>query len=319
MTLQQLRFLAAIVESDFNITAAAVKLRATQPAVSRQLLLLEQELGFRIFSRNGRGLSRVTDAGAQVIEYARRALRETQNIKNVSADLNDPHRGELRVGSTHTEARYVLPPLIRQFSALFPRVRFSLHQGAPEQIAEMANDGSIDIAMATGTRALPERFVELPCYHGNRRIIVPRSHPLADVTKPTLAKLGAHPIASHVFAASELSLDEVFSQAGIETHVALTTRDAEIIKTYVRHGLGVGIIAEVAFEADRDEDLVAIDASHLFPSETTWAGFAKDGVLRQYMYDFLELLGPHLTRESVDRARGEESSYSARASSGSSS
>src|SRR5687767_4297748 len=137
MTLQQLRFLAAIVESDFNITAAATKLNATQPAVSRQLLLLERELGFQIFSRNGRGLGRMTDAGEKVIEHARRALREAQNIRNVSAELNDPRRGELRVGSTHTEARYVLPNAIHRFRSLFPGVRLSLHQGTPEQIAEM--------------------------------------------------------------------------------------------------------------------------------------------------------------------------------------
>jgi LysR family transcriptional regulator, cys regulon transcriptional activator len=307
MTLQQLRFLTAIVESDFNITAAAAKLHATQPAVSRQLLLLEQELGFQIFSRSGRGLSRMTAAGQQVIEHARRALRETQNIKNVSAELSDPRRGELRIGSTHTEARYILPEVIRRFRPLFPGVRLSLHQGTPEQIAELARLNRIDVAIATGSRESFEQLICLPCFRGSRRAVVPASHPLAGSKGATLAKLGSYPIAMHVFTASEIPLHEEFGKAGVEAHVALTTRDAELIKTYVRLGLGVGIIADLAFEPDRDQDLAALDISHLFPEETTWAGFSREGVLRQYMYEFLALLAPHLTRERIDRVRGSDS------------
>lgn len=303
MTLQQLRFLAAIVESDFNITAAATKLNATQPAVSRQLLLLERELGFQIFSRNGRGLGRMTDAGEKVIEHARRALREAQNIRNVSAELNDPRRGELRVGSTHTEARYVLPNAIHRFRSLFPGVRLSLHQGTPEQIAEMVRLNQLDLVMATGSKSLFGDLVFLSCYQESRRVIVPTSHPLAGAHNPTLAKLGSFPLASHVSETSETPVEEIFGKAGIEPQIVLTSRDADIVKTYVRLGLAVGIIAGVAFDPERDDDLVPLDASHLFPAETTWAGFSRRGVLRQYTYDFLGLLAPHITRDSIERAR----------------
>lgn len=303
MTLQQLRFLTAIVESDFNITAAAAKLNATQPAVSRQLLLLEQELGFKIFSRNGRGLSRVTEAGEQVIEHARRALRETQNIKNVSAERSDPHSGEMRVGCTHTEARYVLPDVINRFRERFPRVRLSLHPDAPEQIAELARSNRVDVVMASGPRHLFDGLAMLPCSHSTRRLVVPAGHPLAGSTeKPTLATLGSYPLSTHVLTTTERSLQDLFAEEDIVPQIVLTSRDAELIKTYVRTGLGVGIVAAAAFDPVRDADLVALDASHLFPRETTWAGVSKQAVLREYMYEFLSLLGPDLNRETVARA-----------------
>jgi LysR family cys regulon transcriptional activator len=305
MTLQQLRFLAAIFESDFNITAAAAKLRTTQPAVSRQLLLLERELGFTIFSRNGSAFSRVTPAGERVIEYARRALREAQNIKDVSAEIIDPRRGELRVGATHTEARYALPPVIRQFQTLFPGVRFSLHQGTPEQIADMARGNRIQLAMATDSDELFSPFVRLPCYRWHRRLLVPPSHPLAGSTRPSVEQLSAHAIAEHLLDASDAStVHEVFARAGVEARVALTAQDAEIVKTYVRLGHGVGIIADAALDVERDQDLVSIDASHLFPAHTTWVGFIRGSILREYMYEFLAMLAPHLNRERIARAHG---------------
>jgi len=308
MTLQQLRFLTAIVESDFNITAAAAKLNATQPAVSRQLLLLERELGFQIFSRNGRGLSRMTDAGEKVIEHARRALHEAQNIKKVSADLNDPRRGSLRIGSTQTEARYILPPAIRRFRDLFPGVRLTVHQGTPEQIAEMARAGRIDVAVAAGSRDLLDTLAIHPCHRSTWRVVVPSSHPLAKTATPSLAQLGAYPLAFHLSSLTESALHGVFGEAGIEPHIILTSRDAETIKEYARLNLGVGIIADIAFDADGDRDLAILDVSHLFPEETAWAGFPRKGVLRQYMYDFLRLLAPDLTRENIESARSRERS-----------
>lgn len=308
MTLQQLRFLTAIVESDFNITAAAAKLNATQPAVSRQLLLLERELGFQIFSRNGRGLSRMTDAGEKVIEHARRALHEAQNIKKVSADLNDPRRGSLRIGSTQTEARYILPPAIRRFRDLFPGVRLTVHQGTPEQIAEMARAGRIDVAVAAGSRDLLDTLAIHPCHRSTWRVVVPSSHPLAKTATPSLAQLGAYPLAFHLSSLTEAALHGIFGEAGIEPHIILTSRDAETIKEYARLGLGVGIIADIAFDADGDRDLAILDVSHLFPEETAWAGFPRKGVLRQYMYDFLRLLAPDLTRENIESARSRERS-----------
>lgn len=307
MKLQQLRFLAAVVQSELNITAAAARLYTTQPAVSKQLKLLEEELGFNIFVRNGRTLTGLTQPGERVVAHALKALRETQNIKAVSDEFRHSGRGALSIGTTHTQARYVLPPVIKQFRAKYPQVEFHLHQGTSEQIAEMAEIERIDFAIATGSRELFGEFVLLPWYRWRRRIVVPRDHPLADVRQPALEQLAEYPIVTYVFSfAGPSSLHETFAQAGLRPNVALTARDADVIKTYVRLGLGVGIVAGVALDSHEDADLVCLDTSHLLPLHTTWVGFARAASLRSYMYDFLQLLAPHLTRDRVDRAAASE-------------
>jgi LysR family cys regulon transcriptional activator len=303
MKLQQLRCLAAVVQSDLNLTAAANKLATTQPAVSKQLKSLEAELGFRIFTRHGRAFTKITPAGERIVMYALRALREVQNIKGVSEEFKHEDRGELSIGTTHTQARYVLPAVIHKFCEQYPNVKFHLHQGTSEQIAEMGQLGRIDFAIATGSQNSFPDYVLLPCYHWRRRIVVPRQHPLARVRTPTLEQLAAYPLVTYVFSFSgPSSLHDAFARAALAPTIALTARDSDVIKTYVRLGLGVGIIAGMALESKDEEDLVSIDAAHLFPTHTTWAGFARDGLLRQYMYDFLQLLAPHLTRRLIDRA-----------------
>jgi LysR family cys regulon transcriptional activator len=304
MKLQQLRFLAAVAQNDLNITAAASKLCTTQPAVSKQLRLLEDELGFNIFVRSGRTLAKITPPGERVIQCAMRILREAANIKGVSAEFKDENKGTLSIGTTHTQARYVLPSVIREFRARYPNVQFHLHQGTSEQIAEMAQTNRIDLAIATGAAHLFSHYVLLPCYRWHRRIIVPATHPLARIEKPTLEQIAAFPIVTYVFSfTGPSSLNEIFAAAGLRPDIALTARDADVIKTYVRLGLGAGIIADMALDAQGpDSDLVSIDASHLFPVHTTWIGYARDMLLRRYMYDFLGLLAPHLTRKLVDRA-----------------
>ena len=305
MKLQQLRFLSAVVQNDLNLTAAATKLATTQPAVSKQLKQLEDELGFRIFTRKGRSFTKVTPAGKVVVEHALRVMREVQNIKAVSDDFKREDRGALSIGTTHTQARYVLPEVIRQFRDKYPQVEFHLHQGTSEQIAEMARLGRIDFAIATGSADLFPDHVLLPCYQWSRRIVVPRGHDLSEVRKPSLEQLARYPLVTYVFSFSgPSSLTDTFARAGFSPNIALTARDSDVIKTYVRLGLGVGIIAGMAVDPVSDSDLVSIDASHLFPVHTTWAGFLRDGLLRQYMYDFLQLLAPHLTRRLVDRATG---------------
>ena len=284
MKLQQLRYLAAVAQSGLNITAAAEKLHTSQPAVSKQLKLLEDELGFRIFVRSGRTLTKITPAGQQVIDRAVKILREVQNIKGISDDLKDEHRGTLSIGTTHTQARYVLPSVIQQFRARYPEVRLHLHQGTSEQIAEMAALDRIDFAIATGSHELFPNLVLLPCYQWYRRIVVPAGHPLAQVKKPTLAQIAAYPIVTYVFSfTGSSSLPQIFAKAGLTANVALTARDADVIKTYVRLGFGVGILADVAVDPETDKDLVSIDASHLFPLHTTWIGFSRGGLLRRYM------------------------------------
>jgi LysR family cys regulon transcriptional activator len=304
MKLQQLRFLATVAQSDLNITTAATKLYTTQPAVSKQLRQLEDELGFKIFVRHGRALSKVTGPGERVIDCSLRVLREIQNIKGISTDFKDDSTGTLSIGTTHTQARYVLPPVIKEFRERYPKVQFNLLQGTSEQIAEMAQNGRIDIAIATGSGTPFEKFVLLPCYQWYRQVIVPVGHPLAEEKKLTIETLGAHPIVSYVFSfTGPSSLSDAFAARNMRPNIALAARDADVIKTYVRLGIGVGIIANMAIDPVDDADLVSIDASHLFPRHTTWVGFDRSALLRKYMYDFLGLLAPHLNRRLVDRAR----------------
>ena len=308
MKLQQLRFLAAVVQSDLNITAAAARLHTTQPAVSKQLKQLERELGFSLFVRSGRMIEKITPPGEQVVAHAMRLLREVQNIKSVSEEFKDEGRGTLSIGTTHTQARYALPAVIQRFRAKYPEVQFHLHQGTSEQIAEMAERGRIDFAIATGSQHLFDKFVLLPWYQWSRHIVVPRGHPLAGEERPSLKQLASFPIVTYVFSfTGPSSLHETFSNAGLHPKVALTARDSDVVKTYVRVGLGVGIVASVAISAEEDPDLVSINADHLFPPHTTWVGFAREGLLRGYMYDFLALMAPHLTRRLVERAARSES------------
>ena len=305
MKLHQLRYLAAVAQNGLNITAAAEKLHTSQPGVSKQIKLLEDELGFRIFVRDGRNLTRVTPAGQQVIDRAIQILREVQNIKRLSDDLKDEERGSLSIATTHTQARYVLPEVIKQFRERYPEVRLHLHQGTSEQIAEMAALDRIDFAIATGSESLFEGFSLLPCYRWHRHVVVPPDHPLARAKKITLKQLAAHPIITYVFSfTGPSSLHGIFAKEGLVPNVVLTARDADVIKTYVRLGLGVGIVASMAVEAQGDSYLAHLDTSDLFPVHTTWIGFRRGGLLRKYQLDFVQLFAPHLTRRIIERAAG---------------
>jgi LysR family cys regulon transcriptional activator len=305
MKLHQLRYLAAVAQTGLNITAAAEKLHTSQPGVSKQIKLLEDELGFQIFVRDGRNLTRVTPAGQQVIDRAIRILREVQNIKRLSDDFKDEERGTLSIATTHTQARYVLPEVVKAFRDKYPEVRLHLHQGTSEQIAEMAALDRIDFAIATGSEALFDGYSLLPCYRWHRHVVVPRSHALARAKKLTLKQLASHPIITYVFSfTGPSSLHGVFAKEGLVPNVVLTARDADVIKTYVRLGLGVGIVASMAIEAEGDADLVHIDTSDLFPAHTTWIGFRRGGLLRKYQLDFIQLFAPHLTRRLIERAAG---------------
>jgi LysR family cys regulon transcriptional activator len=302
MKLHQLRYLAAVAQSGLNITAAADKLHTSQPGVSKQIKLLEDELGFQIFVRDGRTLTRVTPAGQQVIDRAIRILREVQNIKRLSDEFKDEARGSLSIATTHTQARYILPGVIAQFRETYPEVRLHLHQGTSEQLAEMAALDRADFVIATGSQSLFEGYTLLPCYRWHRHVVVPRDHPLAKVRKPTLRQLAAHPIVTYVFSFSgPSSLQQIFAKEGLTPNVVLTARDSDVIKTYVRLGLGVGIVASMAIDPREDDDLVQIDTSELFPAHITWLGFRRGGLLRKYQLDFIQLFAPHLTRRLIER------------------
>jgi LysR family cys regulon transcriptional activator len=303
MKLHQLRYLAAVAQTGLNITAAAEKLHTSQPGVSKQIKLLEDELGFQIFVRDGRNLARITPAGQQVVDRAIRILREVRNIKHLSEELKDESRGTLSIATTHTQARYVLPEVIKQFRDKYPDVGLHLHQGTSEQIGEMAALDRIDFAIATGSQSLFEGYSLLPCYRWHRHVVVPKGHPFAKCKKLTLKQLAAQPIVTYVFGfTGPSSLQQIFADQGLVPNVVLTARDADVIKTYVRLGLGIGIVASMAFDARDDEDLVRIDTSDLFPAHVTWIGFRRGGLLRKYQLDFMQLFAPHLTRRVIERA-----------------
>jgi LysR family cys regulon transcriptional activator len=303
MKLHQLRYLAAVAQSGLNITAAAQKLHTSQPGVSKQIKLLEDELGFQIFVREGRNLTRITPAGQQVIDRALRILQEAQSIKDLSTELRDEGRGALSIGTTHTQARYVLPDVIHKFRDRYPQVRLNLHQGTSEQIAEMVAHDRIDCAIATGSEHLFSDLTLLPCYRWYRTVIVPKAHPLASTRRLTFSQLAAYPLVTYTFSfAGPSSLHEAFAKAGLTPNVAITARDADVIKTYVRLGLGVGIVARMAVDPVADADLVAIDASHLLAAHVTWIGFRRGTLLRKYMFDFAQSLAPHLDRRLIERA-----------------
>jgi LysR family transcriptional regulator, cys regulon transcriptional activator len=300
MKFQQLRYLVSVHENGLNITAAARQLHTSQPGVSRQLKMLEEELGFQLFEREGRALTRTTPAGEEIIARATSILREMQNIRRTSAELRKADGGSLSIATTHTQARYILPSVIGEFRKKYPKVRLHLHQGTQEQIADMVARDRVDMAIATGSEELFPHLVRLPVYRWNRIVVVPNGHPLIDAGKLTLKKLAEYPIVTYVFSFSgRSSLLALFETAGLSLDVALTARDSDVIKTYVRIGLGVGIIASVAIDPATDGDLKVIDASHLFEAHTTWIGFRRGALLRAYMYEFIELLAPHLPRKLV--------------------
>ncbi len=305
MKLQQLKYLLAIVDNGLNITAAAERLYTSQPGVSKQLKLLEEELGLQLFARKGKSLGGVTAAGRQVIDRARLILQEVENIRSLASDYYEEEEGTLSIATTHTQARYVLPDVIQAFRKQYPKVSLNLHQGTSEQIADMVAANEIDFAIATGSRELFSDLLLVPSYHWDRKILVPKNHGLARLDrKLTLHDLAEFPLVTYVFSfGGQSSLKRAFAEQGLEPDVVFTARDADVIKTYVRMGLGVGIVASMAEDCDDKKDLTAIEAEGLFPRSTTWIGFRKDSVLRRYMLDFVTLFAPHITAEQLEQAR----------------
>ncbi|MEC7547896.1 MAG: HTH-type transcriptional regulator CysB [Pseudomonadota bacterium] len=303
MKLQQLRYIWEVAHHDLNVSATAQALYTSQPGISKQIRLLEDELGVEIFARSGKHLTRITPAGEAILKIAGDILRKTESIKQVAQEFSDERRGSLSVATTHTQARYALPGVIETFMQRYPDVSLHMHQGTPMQIAEMAADGTTDFAIATEAMEHFGDLIMMPCYRWNRSILVPKDHPLAAMSQPTLAQIAAYPLVTYVFGFTGRSkLDEAFQSEGLTPKVAFTAADSDVIKTYVRLGVGVGIVASMSVDLAADSDLVAIDASHLFDSSVTSIGFRKGTFLRGYMYDFISAFAPHLTRELVDAA-----------------
>lgn len=303
MKLQQLRYIWEVAHHDLNVSATAQSLFTSQPGISKQIRLLEDELGVEVFARSGKHLTRVTPAGERIITTAGEILRKCESIKQIAQEFSNEKKGTLSIATTHTQARYALPRVISRFISQYPDVSLHMHQGTPLQIAEMAADGTVDFAIATEGLELFGDLVMMPCYRWNRCVVVPQGHPLAKLEKLTLEALAEHPIVTYVFGFTGRSkLDEAFSHQGLSPKVVFTAADADVIKTYVRLGLGVGIVAQMAVDARLDPDLVVLDASELFEASVTKIGFRRGTFLRGFMCDFIEAFAPHLDREMLDKA-----------------
>ena len=303
MKLQQLRYVWEVTRHNLNVSATAQSLYTSQPGISKQIRLLEDELGVEIFARSGKHLTRVTPAGQAIVELAGQVLRLAENIKQVAQEHSDERRGSLSIATTHTQARYALPPVIGEFTRKYPDVALHMQQGTPKQIAQMVSDGLADFAICTEALELFNDLVLLPCYRWNRCVLVPRGHPLAEPGELTLERLAEQPLVTYVFGFTGRSqLDDAFRAKGLSPNVVLTAADADVIKTYVRLGLGVGIVAHMAVDPELDEDLIAIEARHLFESSVTKIGIRRGTFMRGYMYDFVKGFADHLDRDLVDAA-----------------
>lgn len=301
MKLQQLRYITEVAKNNLNISATAQKLYTSQPGVSKQIKLLEEELGIQIFVRSGKHLTRMTPAGKKVIALANEALNLTKNIKKIAEDFNNDTSGTLTLATTHTQARYVLPPVIQQFMQAYPDVSLNIKQGTPDQIAKMVVEGKADLAIATEALDGTPDLINFPCYQWNHGVLLPKKHPLAKLNKITLKQLANVPLVSYSQKfTGRTKLDETFAQANLEPKYIFTAADSDVIKTYVRLGMGIGLIASMAKD-DLEQELLFVPADHLFVPNITLLGIRKGSFIRAYVYDFIEKLASHLTKEVIDR------------------
>jgi LysR family cys regulon transcriptional activator len=303
MKLQQLRYIWEVAQHELNVSATADSLYTSQPGISKQVRLLEDELGLPIFARNGKHLTEITAAGKQIVAIAGEILGKVQDIKNIAQEHRDNKVGSLSIATTHTQARYALPPAIKEFMRRYPGIKLNINQGTPMQISELASRGVVDMAIATEAMELFENLVMLPCYQWNRCVLVQQGHPLTEKAELTLQDVAEYPIVTYVFGFTGRSqLDQAFEKANLHPQLALTAVDADVIKTYVRLGLGVGIVAKMAYDPVADADLIPLDASHMFGLSTTKIGLRRDMFIRGFIYEFIRLFAPHLTRELVEQA-----------------
>lgn len=307
MNFQQLRSVRETVRRGFNLTQVAEALHTSQPGVSRQIRELEEELGIEIFVRAGKRLTGLTAPGETVLPIIERLLLESDNLKRAGDDYAAQGKGTLTVAATHSQARYALPTAVRDFSARHPEVALHMHQGSPQQVAQLLLDGEADIGIATEALAGYDGLVALPCYRWTHAVIVPAGHPLTDGQPLTLQRLAQFPIITYEAGYTGRShIDEAFARQGLTMNLVLSAMDADVIKTYVELGMGVGIIASIAYDEGRDATLQAIDARHLFAMNMTRLALRRGAFLRGYVYDFIQTFASPLDRALVDRALAQE-------------
>lgn len=308
MNFQQLKSVREAVRRGFNLTEVANILFTSQPGVSRQIRELEEELGIDIFVRNGKRLTGLTPPGNILIPLVEQILLNAENLRRVGEDFNDETNGQLTVATTHSQARYALPHVVRDFRQLFPNVSLHLHQGSPKQVAEMLISGEADIGVATEALAQYPQLIALPCYRWTHSIVVPNEHPLLSVQGPvSLEQLVQYPIITYQKGYTGRShIDDAFAQAHLAPDVVLTAMDADVIKTYVELGMGVGIVASIAIDDERDTKLSAIDVGHLFAINQTRLAVRRGTWLRGFAYTFIETFAPTLNRQGIEKALYEE-------------
>ena len=300
MKLQQLRCIHEVVKNGFSISKAAEALHTSQPGVSKQIQLLEEEVGLHIFLRHGKRLVGLSEPGQHVYQRINEVMREIKSIKQVSEEFSQSSLGVLTIATTHTQARYKLPKVVQAFMSKYPDVKLNIHQGNPTQVTNQVVKGEADIGIATESISHNDKLFCLPCYTWNRCLVMPAKYPLAKEKTVTLAKLATYPIITYDYAFTGSTIvSKVFHDAGLTPNIVLTAIDADVIKTYVNLGLGVGLIAQMAYDPKRDQGLVSIDVSHLFPTSTTYLGIRRDVFLRGFMYDFIEMFIPEYPKQIV--------------------
>jgi len=303
MKLRQLEYVIEIVDSGMSVTAASEKMFTSQPGISSQVKLLEKELGVQLFERNGKFIDGLSPSGKELIGYFRQIMSLVDNVEKQAADFSNPEKGTLSIATTHTQARYVLPEVITQFREKYPNVALQIHQGTPEQIAAMTASGEADIGIATEALELFNDLVLLPCYRWNRCVMVPKGHPLAMEDMLTVEAIAKFPVITYVFGVADRSvINKAFKDEKLELDVVLTAADAEVIKTYVRNGLGIGLCARMAYDRKQDSDLQVLDARHLFDSSVTSMAIRSQSQLRSYVFDFIQMFSPHLSNDVVKKA-----------------
>jgi len=311
MNFQQLRSVRETVRCGFNLTEVANALHTSQPGVSRQIRELEEELGIELFVRAGKRLTGLTDPGQHVLPIIERILLDSANLRKAGQEFVAQQNGQLSIAATHSQARYALPEAVQAFREQFPNVKLNLHQGSPRQVAEMLLSGEADVGIATEALAQYEALVALPCYRWTHSVLVPPGHPLLDAPL-TLERLAAWPLITYDNGfTGRTHIDEAFIQRKLSPHIVLSAMDADVIKTYVELGMGAGIVASIAYEAERDTGLRAIDAGHLFGINLTRLAVRRGSYLRGYVYAFIESFAPTLNRAIVEKALQDESGGSA--------
>jgi LysR family cys regulon transcriptional activator len=308
MKLQQLRCISQIVQSEFNISKASEVLNTSQPGVSKQIKLLEDEIGIKIFQRNGKRLVGLTEPGELILSSIERILQESNNVKVISEEYIEKDQGTFTIATTHTQARYKLPKVVEEFVKKYPKINLNIHQGNPSQVTEQIIRGEADVGIATESINLSEEIHTIPCYQWNRCIVMPKNHPLTKAKRITLGDLALYPMITYDYAFTGSTIvSEVFKNANIEPNIMLTAIDADVIKTYVSLNMGIGLIAEMAYDSTTDYPMVSRDVSHLFPLSTTYIGIRRENFLRKYTSDFIRMFIPQTSKKELKKILNKKS------------